>query len=80
MFVHDEGALHTMDPVNCSACGSVLTTVNYTIWGTKRFNPETKSYEEDDSLGNCDMEFSCPNCSRKLDPEGVDVILGEHSL
>jgi len=56
---------------SCTSCGQILNTISYTIWGTKRFNPKTKNYEEDESLGNTDMEFKCPSCSAKIDPEGV---------
>jgi hypothetical protein len=58
-------------PLTCIGCDTLLKTVDYKIWGTKRFDPKTGSYEEDDSLGNTDMEFSCPNCSAKLDPEAI---------
>jgi hypothetical protein len=60
-------------PATCTGCGSVLTKIDYTIWGTKRFDPTTRSYEEDESLGNCDMEYSCPNCSGKLNPELIGI-------
>lgn len=37
--------------------------------------PSTKAkagfYEEDDSPGNTDMEFSCPKCSAELDAEAI---------
>jgi hypothetical protein len=56
-------------PANCFACGAELKTIDYTIWGAKIFRQETKSYVEDDSVG--DMEFSCPNCSAKLNPDGL---------
>lgn len=58
-------------PLTCTGCDALLKTVDYKIWGTKRFDPKTGSYKEDDSLGNTDMEFSCPNCSAKLDPEAI---------
>lgn len=58
-------------PASCSDCGTELKTVNYTIWGTKRYSVKSKSYVEDDSPGNTDMEFTCPNCSAKLDPDGL---------
>ncbi len=48
-----------------------MPTISYTIWGTKRFDPETGTYEEDDSPGNTDMEFRCPHCSAKIDPEST---------
>lgn len=38
---------------------------------TKKYDSETNSYIEDEALGNSDMEFYCPNCSGKLDPEGI---------
>jgi hypothetical protein len=37
--------------------------------GAKKFNRETGDYDEDESLENTDMQFSCPRCSVKLDPE-----------
>jgi DNA-directed RNA polymerase subunit RPC12/RpoP len=58
-------------PISCPDCNSVLTTVSYQIWGTKRFDDKTGGYQEDESLGNTDMEFACPNCSAKLEPESV---------
>lgn len=58
-------------PLTCTGCDALLKIVYYKIWGTKRFDPKTGSYKEDDSLGNTDMEFSCPNCSARLDPEAI---------
>ena len=58
-------------PLECSDCGSTLNSVDYQMWGTQRFNKKTGQYEEDDSLGNTDMEFRCPNCSAKLDGEAL---------
>lgn len=58
-------------PLKCPDCNAVLQTVSYQIWGTKRFDAASSAYEEDDSLGNTDMEFSCPKCSAKLDPEAI---------
>jgi hypothetical protein len=55
----------------CQGCGIILKSVSYTVWGTKKFDPESGSYLEDESLGNSDMELSCPNCSMKLDAEGI---------
>ena len=48
-----------------------LEKIDYQIWGTKKFNPETGNYDEDENLGSSDMQFSCPRCSVKLDPELV---------
>jgi len=39
------------------------------MWGTKRFNPATGSYEEDESPGNCDLIFTCPHCEVELEAE-----------
>ena len=58
-------------PPNCAGCKAPLKSISYTIWGTKRFDPKTNSYIEDESMGNTDMEFTCPNCSTKVDPEGI---------
>jgi DNA-directed RNA polymerase subunit RPC12/RpoP len=58
-------------PISCPDCNSVLKTVSYQIWGTKRFDAKTGGYKEDESLGNTDMEFTCPNCSSKLEPESI---------
>ena len=55
----------------CTDCGQTLNTISYTIWGTKRFDPKSNSYTEDESLGNTDMEFTCPTCSANIDPEGI---------
>jgi hypothetical protein len=46
-----------------------LLKVDYKTWGVQRFDPTTGKYEEDDTPGNSAIEFSCPNCSIKLDPE-----------
>lgn len=55
-------------PITCESCGESLTTIDYKVWGTKRFNPATGNYDEDDTMGNADMEFACPKCSGKLEP------------
>ena len=36
-----------------------------------RFHPEDNAYVNDDSPGNADIEYSCANCSAKVDPEGI---------
>src|SRR6185312_14949500 len=38
-------------PLNCPQCGHVLKSIDYQIWGTKRFDARTSQYKEDDSLG-----------------------------
>jgi len=58
-------------PLTCTGCNAVLKVVTYQMWGTKRFNAETGDYDEDDSPGNTDLEFSCPKCSEKLDAEAI---------
>jgi len=58
-------------PLTCPGCNVVLQTVSYQIWGTKKFDAKTGDYEEDDSPGNTDMEFSCPKCSAELDAEAI---------
>lgn len=58
-------------PLSCPHCNTVLNTVSYQIWGTKKFDYKSGGYKEDESLGNTDMEFTCPNCSAKLEPESV---------
>ena len=55
----------------CPACGATLNNIDYKMWGSKRFDQDTGSYFEDETLGISDMEFTCPTCSAKLDPEGV---------
>lgn len=55
----------------CPSCAAKLITIDYKIWGTKSYVPATGLYEEDEGLGKTDMEFSCPNCSAKLDPDGL---------
>jgi hypothetical protein len=55
----------------CSECHLELGKIDYKTWGTKLFDPLTGSYLEDESLGASDIEFSCPNCTAKLDPEGL---------
>lgn len=58
-------------PLICADCGHALNSIDYQIWGTKRFSAESGEYEEDESPGNTDMQFSCPHCSAKLDPEAI---------
>ena len=55
----------------CPACGATLNNIDYKMWGSKRFDQDTGSYLEDETLGNSDMEFMCPTCSAKLDPDGT---------
>ena len=35
----------------CPSCDTRLITLDYKIWGTKRFVPAVGLYEEDESLG-----------------------------
>lgn len=58
-------------PLTCTDCNAVLKVITYQIWGTKRWDAKTGDYEEDDSPGNTDMEFSCPKCSAELDAEAI---------
>ncbi len=55
----------------CPDCGAPLEKVDYTIWGTKRWDGERGRFEEDESPGETDMEFRCPKCSAKIEPEAV---------
>ena len=55
----------------CPECGALLNEVDYKSWGTYKFDPQSGSYSEDQSLGKSDIEFSCPKCEAKLDPEGL---------
>jgi rubredoxin len=57
--------------LSCPDCQKELQKIDYKMWGTKRFNPEMGSYEEDESPGNCDLVFTCPHCEAELDPEAV---------
>jgi hypothetical protein len=57
--------------LTCTGCNTVLKTVTYTMWGTKRWDAKAGFYEEDDSPGNTDIEFSCPKCSAELDAEAI---------
>ena len=61
----------TKKPLRCTECKAALKKIDYQIWGTKRFNARTGNYDEDDSPGNTDMEFTCPKCSVKLDSEAI---------
>jgi len=61
----------TKPPLTCTGCNTVLQTISYTMWGTKRFDASIGSYLEDDSPGNSDLEFSCPKCSAELDAEAI---------
>ncbi len=55
----------------CPECGAILQEIDYKTWGRYRFDPISGSYQEDESLGHSDIEFSCPKCDAKLDPEGL---------
>jgi len=57
----------------CPDCGGPLEKVDYTIWGTKRWDAERGRFDEDETLGNTDMEFRCPNCSAKLEPDVIGL-------
>jgi len=61
-------------PITCDSCGGSLTTIDYKVWGTKRFNPTTGSYDEDDSMGNADMEFLLPEVLGEARTSGSDVL------
>ena len=61
----------TQERLTCPECHKELETIDYKMWGTKRFSPETGSYEEDESLGACDLVFTCSHCEAELDPERV---------
>lgn len=58
-------------PLTCTGCNAVLKVVTYTLWGTKRWDPKTRSYDEDDYPGKTDLEFRCPNCSAELDAAAI---------
>lgn len=47
-----------------------MNEVGYKMWGSKKFDPGSGFYHEDESLGKCDIEFSCPKCDVELEPEG----------
>lgn len=57
--------------ISCPGCRKELLTIDYKMWGTKRFDSKIGSYEEDEGLGMCDLEFTCPHCEAKLDPDNV---------
>jgi hypothetical protein len=59
--------------VSCPQCSKVLDKIDYKSWGTMRFRSTLGGYEEDDSPGNCDLEFTCPHCEAELDPDMVLV-------
>jgi len=59
-------------PLICSECKAELTYVYYTMWGTRRFNPETGKYE-DEGLATADIEFTCPPCGARLDGEEISL-------
>jgi uncharacterized CHY-type Zn-finger protein len=61
----------TVKAPECSECHAELEKIDYTTWGAKIFDPSSGSYLEDESLGGSDIEFSCPNCAAKLNPEGL---------
>jgi predicted RNA-binding Zn-ribbon protein involved in translation (DUF1610 family) len=58
-------------PADCPGCGAPLNQVDYKMWGSKKFNFRIGLYDEDETLGKSDIEFSCPKCSAELDPEGL---------
>jgi hypothetical protein len=57
--------------LHCPNCEATMKTVDYKIWGTKRFDAKSGIYSEDDGIGSSDMEFSCPNCSERIKDEQV---------
>lgn len=57
--------------LSCPECQKELGKIDYKMWGTKQFNPKTGNYDEDESLGACDLIFTCPHCEAELDPEKV---------
>lgn len=57
--------------LSCPQCSEQLQTIDYKMWGTKRFDPQTGTYEEDEGLGKCDLVFTCPHCEAELDPDLV---------
>jgi hypothetical protein len=61
----------TEERLSCPDCHKELETIDYKMWGTKRFRPETGHYEEEESLGACDLIFPCPHSEAELDPEIV---------
>jgi transcription initiation factor IIE alpha subunit len=62
-------AAQTHEVLKCEDCGVALDKIDYTVWGTKKFDPHRGRYLEDESLGAFDMKFVCPNCSAKLEPD-----------
>lgn len=56
-------------PMTCPECNTALTSIDYELWGKKKFNPNTGNYEEDRSWGSSEMHLSCPACSATLDPD-----------
>jgi hypothetical protein len=61
----------TFQAAKCPDCQVALEKISYTIWGTKKFDPITGTYLEDESWGSSDMELLCRNCSAKLEPDGL---------
>lgn len=55
-------------PMTCPECNTALTSIDYELWGKKKFNPETGNYEEDRAWGSSEGRLSCPACSATLDP------------
>lgn len=64
-------ALQRTKASKCPECGAVLNEIEYKMWGSKKFDPRSGFYHEDESLGKSDIEFSCPKCSVELDPQGL---------
>ena len=70
-LVREEGL--RMSDNKCPDCEKELECVVYTKWGQKVWNGT--AWEEDEYYG--EVEFRCPECSAKLDPEvlkKMDVI------
>ena len=57
--------------LSCPDCQKELQKIDYKMWGTRRFDPETGQYEEDESPGNCDLIYTCPHCQAEVDPDLV---------
>jgi len=41
----------TQERLTCPDCHKELETIDYKMWGAKRFSPEMAHYEEDEILG-----------------------------
>jgi DNA-directed RNA polymerase subunit RPC12/RpoP len=67
LFPTLNSAIMKKSPLSCPHCNTIITTINYEIWGRTKFSFTTDKYEDDKTLGGIEMQLSCPACSSTLE-------------